>query len=55
MPFEYEVARKSYSDDEHIDLIAPVFEQIHLGLPAYPHCSPECKEIMRTGAFCQAC
>ena len=32
-------------DFEHIDLVAPVFEQIHLGLPAYPHCSPECKGL----------
>jgi len=34
-----------YYDGEHIDLVAPVFEQIHLGLPAYPHCSPECKGL----------
>jgi uncharacterized protein len=32
-------------DGEYIDLVAPVFEQIHLGLPAYPHCSPECKGL----------
>ena len=34
-----------YYDGERIDLTAPVFEQIHLGLPAYPHCSPECKGL----------
>jgi uncharacterized protein len=34
-----------FYDGEHIDLIAPVVEQIHLGLPAYPHCSPECKGL----------
>lgn len=34
-----------YYDGENIDLVAPVFEQIHLGLPAYPHCSPECKGL----------
>ncbi len=32
-------------DGEHIDLVAPVFEQIYLGLPEYPHCSPECKGL----------
>jgi len=34
-----------FYDGEHIDLVAPVFEQIHLGLPAYPHCSSECKGL----------
>lgn len=34
-----------YYDGEHIDLVGPVVEQIHLGLPAYPHCSPECKGL----------
>lgn len=34
-----------YYDGERIDLAAAVFEQIHLGLPAYPHCSPECKGL----------
>ena len=34
-----------FYDGEHIDLVAPVLEQIHLGLPAYPHCSPECKGL----------
>ena len=35
----------AYYDGEHIDLVAPVFEQIHLGLPAYPHCSEECRGL----------
>jgi uncharacterized protein len=34
-----------FYDGEHIDLIAPVCEQINLGLPAYPHCSPECRGL----------
>ena len=35
----------TYYDGEHLDLVAPVFEQIHLGLPVYPHCSEECKGL----------
>ena len=34
-----------YYDGECIDLVEPVFEQIQLGLPAYPHCSNECKGL----------
>jgi len=32
-------------DGEHIDLAVPVCEQINLGLPAYPHCSPDCRGL----------
>jgi len=32
-------------DGEHIDLVSPVCEQIYLGLPAYPHCSPDCRGL----------
>jgi len=34
-----------YYDGECIDLVEPVFEQIYLGLPAYPHCSNECEGL----------
>jgi len=41
---------------EQIDLLAPVIEQVYLGLPAYPHCSsgcaglcPQCGANLNTG------
>ena len=44
-------------DGDQIDLIAPVLEQVYLGLPAYPHCSsgcrglcPQCGGNLNTGA-----
>jgi uncharacterized protein len=44
-------------DGEQIDLLAPVLEQVCLGLPAYPHCSsgcrglcPQCGANLNTGA-----
>jgi len=44
-------------DGEQIDLLAPVLEQVYLGLPAYPHCSsgcrglcPQCGANLNTGA-----
>ena len=32
-------------DGEQIDLLPPVIEQVCLGLPAYPHCSRDCRGL----------
>jgi len=32
-------------DGEHIDLLAPVLEQVILSLPDYPHCSSGCRGL----------